>query len=66
MEERPSVFVVDDDLRVQKALSNLISSAGFRVATFGSASAFLDSERPDCPGCLVLDVNQPGISGLEQ
>jgi FixJ family two-component response regulator len=65
MEERPSVFVVDDDTRVQKALSNLVSSAGFRVATFGSASAFLDSERPDCPGCLVLDVNLPGISGLE-
>jgi FixJ family two-component response regulator len=65
MEERSSVFVVDDDTRVQKALSNLISSAGFRVATFGSAAAFLDSERPDCPGCLVLDVNLPGISGLE-
>ena len=47
MEEGPSVFVVDDDLRVQKALSNLISSAGFRVVTFGSASAFLGSERPD-------------------
>ena len=65
MEETPSVFVVDDDLRVQKALSNLISSAGFRVVTFGSASAFLGSERPGCPGCLVLDVNLPGISGLE-
>lgn len=64
-DERPIVFVVDDDLRVQKALSNLISSAGFRVATFGSASEFLDSERSDCPGCLVSDVNLPGISGLE-
>jgi FixJ family two-component response regulator len=50
MEETPSVFVVDDDLRVQKALSNLISSAGFRVAAFGSASAFLDSEGPTAPG----------------
>jgi FixJ family two-component response regulator len=64
-EETPMVFVVDDDLRVQKALSNLLSSAGYRIATFGSTSAFLDWERPDCPACLVLDVNLPRISGLE-
>lgn len=64
-DETPMVFVVDDDLRVQRALSNLLSSAGFRVATFGSAGAFLDSEKPDCPGCLVLDLNLPGMSGLE-
>ena len=64
-EEKPIVFVVDDDVRVQQALSNLISSAGLRVVTFGSPSAFLDSEKPDCPGCLILDLNLPGISGLE-
>ena len=64
-EERPIVFVIDDDVRIQKALSNLISSAGFRVATYGSASEFLDSEKPDSPGCLILDLNLPGISGLE-
>jgi FixJ family two-component response regulator len=65
MDETPIVYVVDDDLRVQKALSNLILSAGLRVATFSRATAFLESERPDGPSCLVLDLNLPGMSGLE-
>src|SRR5258705_10212676 len=65
MDEAPIVYVVDDDLRVQKALSNLILSAGLRVATFSCATAFLESETPGCPSCLVLDLNLPGMSGLE-
>lgn len=63
--ERPMVFVVDDDQRVREALSNLLSSAGYLVATFASAAAFLAFEKPDHPGCLVLDLNLPGVSGLE-
>ena len=63
--ERPIVFVVDDDQRVREALSNLLSSAGYLVATFASAAAFLAFEKPDYPGCLVLDLNLPGVSGLE-
>jgi len=59
------VFVVDDDQRVREALSNLLSSAGYLVATFASAAAFLAFEKPDHPGCLVLDLNLPGVSGLE-
>jgi FixJ family two-component response regulator len=63
--DRPVVFVVDDDYRVREALSSLISSAGLDVATFGSAAEFLESEKPDSPACLVLDLELPDTSGLE-
>jgi FixJ family two-component response regulator len=56
---------VDDDYRVREALSDLISSVGMRVAAFGSASEFLQAEKPDSPACLVLDLELPDISGLE-
>jgi FixJ family two-component response regulator len=60
------VFVVDDDDSVCRALARLIQSAGYRVETFGSARAFLDSMRADsCPACLVLDIQLPDLSGLE-
>jgi FixJ family two-component response regulator len=59
------VFVVDDDHRVREALSNLLCSVGLRVAAFGSASEFLQAEKPDLPACLVLDLELPDISGLE-
>jgi FixJ family two-component response regulator len=61
----PVVFVVDDDYRVREALSSLISSTGLRVAAFGSAAEFLESEKPDSPACLVLDLELPGSNGLE-
>ena len=63
--DSPVVFVVDDDHRVREALLSLISSAGLRVAVFNSAAEFLESNRPDAPACLVLDLQLPGISGLE-
>jgi FixJ family two-component response regulator len=63
--DSPVVFVVDDDYRIREALSSLISSAGLRVAVFGSAAEFLESEKPDAPACLVLDLQLPGTSGLE-
>lgn len=63
--DRPFVFVVDDDPRVREALSSLISSAGLQVAVFHSAAEFLQFERPEVPGCLVLDLQLPGSSGLE-
>ncbi len=59
------VFVVDDDSRVREALFSLVSSVGLQVATFGSASEFLQAEKPDCPGCLVLDLRLPDIDGLQ-
>jgi FixJ family two-component response regulator len=63
--DSPIVFVVDDDYRVREALSRLISSVGLGVATFGSAAEFMESEKPDAPACLVLDLQLPGTSGLE-
>jgi FixJ family two-component response regulator len=63
--DNPIVFVVDDDYRVREALSRLISSVGLRVAAFGSASEFLESEKSDTPACLILDLELPDVSGFE-
>jgi len=64
-EPDPVVFVVDDDPSLRHALTNLLRSVGLRVETFGSAREFLAGPRPDAPGCLVLDVRLPGLSGLD-
>lgn len=63
--DKPVVFVVDDDYRVREALISLISSTGLHVAAFGSAAEFLQSEKPDSPACLVLDLELPDTNGLE-
>ena len=60
-----TVFVVDDDEAIREALKSLISSVGLDVETFASAREFLESRGPDVPGCLVLDVRLPGLSGLD-
>jgi FixJ family two-component response regulator len=59
------VFIVDDDAPLRESLKNLIRSVGLRVEAFASAQEFLGSTRPDVPGCLVLDVRLPGLSGLD-
>ena len=59
------VFVVDDDPSVRQALSRLIRSVDLDVKSFASAREFLDFSRPQCPGCLVLDIRLPGLSGLD-
>jgi FixJ family two-component response regulator len=61
----PVVFVVDDDPSIRDALTSLIRSVGLRVETFESARAFLIRQPSDAPGCLVLDVRLPGLSGLD-
>ena len=61
----PVVFVVDDDASLRSSLRRLITSVGLAVEVFPSARAFLDARRPDVPGCLVLDVRLPGLSGLD-
>ena len=61
----PVVFVVDDEASIREALTSLIRSVGLGVETFGSAGEFLNGQRPDAPGCLVLDVRLPGLSGLD-
>jgi FixJ family two-component response regulator len=60
-----SVFVVDDDESVRQSLKNLVGSVGLRVEAFASAQEFLRSKLMDVPGCLVLDVRLPGLSGLD-
>jgi len=59
------VFVVDDDAAIRNSLRRLITSVGSTVEVFPSARAFLEARRPDAPGCLVLDVRLPGLSGLD-
>ena len=66
VEEPPAVIVViDDDASMRKALDNLLKSVGFEVELFSSPQEFLQSQRPDRPGCIVLDVRFPGRSGLD-
>src|SRR5881409_751207 len=61
----PMVFVVDDDAAVRDGLRRLISSVGLGVEVFPTAQEFLRGRRPDAPGCLLLDVRLPGLSGLD-
>lgn len=60
-----TIFVVDDDKVVRDSLSWLISSVGLHVETFASAQDFLNAYDPARPGCLLVDVRMPGMSGLE-
>jgi len=62
---KAAVFVVDDDMSVREALGALLRSVGFAVETFASAQAFLARPQSDLPGCLVLDVGLPDLSGLD-
>jgi FixJ family two-component response regulator len=64
-EEKPIVFIIDDDKSIRDALQALLRSVGLAVRAFESAQAFLNAERPDAPSCLVLDVRLPGLSGLD-
>ena len=61
----PTVFLVDDDHAVRDALELLLESASLRTASFETARDFLDNCTPDQPGCLVLDIRMPGMSGME-
>jgi len=59
------VFVVDDDASLRRSTERLVRSLGVDVQTFASAREFLDGARVERPGCLVLDVRMPGVSGLD-
>jgi len=63
-EEQPVVIVVDDDPAIRKGIDRLLRSVGLRVELFESAQEFRQSNRPDAPSCIVLDVRLPGQSGL--
>jgi two-component system CheB/CheR fusion protein len=60
-----TVFVVDDNRDTRDAMRSLLTNAGYRVKTYASAKAFLDSYRPGNNSCLITDVRMPGMNGLE-
>jgi FixJ family two-component response regulator len=61
----PTVFVVDDDPSMREAMGSLLRSVGIETRTFASSQEFLESAKPDSPGCLILDVRLRGVSGLD-
>ena len=61
----PTVFIVDDDVALRESLEYLVASSGWRPEVFGSAEEFLARPRKVVPGCLILDVGLPELSGLE-
>jgi len=65
MSQQPTVFVVDDDPAVRDSLRLLLESVGLVAETFSSAHQFLDATDPEQPGCVLLDIRMPGMSGLE-
>lgn len=62
---KPTVFVVDDDDGMRRALATLIRTVGYPAETFSRAQEFLATYKEDRPGCLLLDVRMPEMSGLE-
>ncbi len=64
-ESPPIVYVVDDEPAVSISLKRLLRTVGLEARTYASAQEFLRSDRPDAPGCLILDVRLPGLSGLD-
>ena len=64
-QDTPIVYVLDDDYRVREALTSLLLSVGLRVEVFASAAEYLKFRKPDSPACLILDLELPGMSGLE-
>ena len=65
MKAEPTVFVVDDDASIRRALARLLKSVGLAVELYAGAQEFLEACDPDRPGCLLLDVRMPGTGGLE-
>ena len=63
--ESPCVFIVDDDPGIRRSIQDLLSSVALPSEAFATPQEFLDSTRADGPGCMVLDVRLPGMSGLD-
>jgi two-component system, LuxR family, response regulator FixJ len=64
-ESTPTVYIVDDDNGVRSSIRVLMKSVGLPAVTHASAKEFLETYHPNQPGCLVLDIRMPGMSGLE-
>lgn len=65
MQFEPTVYVVDDNAELRESLRWLLESVGTKVTTYDSAQAFIDAYDFKSPGCLILDIRMPGMSGLE-
>ena len=63
--EMNTIFIVDDDDGIRMALSCLLEAAHYQVRSFESAESFLEEQNATTPGCLLLDICMPGLSGLE-
>jgi FixJ family two-component response regulator len=62
---KPLVHVIEDDSSLRTALTRLLRRAGFEARSYGSAGEYLATEQQDVPGCMVLDVGLPGLSGVD-
>jgi FixJ family two-component response regulator len=65
MDRKLAVYIVDDDPAILRALKALAEAMGLDAQGYDSAEAFLERYQPDRPGCLILDMNLPGMNGLE-
>lgn len=65
MMREPTVFIVDDDPAMRRSTSLLLESANLKHQSFDSAGAFLEGVKPEHPGCLILDLHMPGMSGMD-
>ena len=65
MQQDRTVFVVDDEPAVRKALSRLLAAGGYNARVFASAREFMEQYKPGSPGCLLLDFSMPEITGLD-
>jgi FixJ family two-component response regulator len=65
MAETATVFVIDDDPSIRSALQRLVASVGLNCETFATADEYLSQLNPDAPGCLIVDMRLPGLSGFE-
>jgi FixJ family two-component response regulator len=65
MNQKKTVYVVDDEPVVARALARLLRASGYTAEVFGSAREFMDSHKPGSGGCLVADLSMPGINGLD-
>jgi two-component system response regulator FixJ len=65
MDEDDTVFLIDDDPGIRDSLSLLLSLKGVRTQPFANAESFIETYRPDWPGCVLTDLRMPGMTGLE-
>jgi FixJ family two-component response regulator len=64
-DETPTIFIVDDDVSMRRSTSMLVESAGFKAAAYESAQSFLADYKPDARGVVLLDLQMPGMSGMD-